>query len=103
MANNIKRMIKEDGVVLETIFKEATDTFTASDGKIVPAQPDRYVLRCVSGQSFDKNTGFQASNILDYKVDKSIYDKVVAYSPVTVQYEFSNYGVKPDSVLLKNN
>ena len=44
MAGNIKRMIRENGVVLEKIFKEATDEFKASDGRVVPAQPDRYIL-----------------------------------------------------------
>ena len=101
MANAIKRMIKEDGIVLEKIFKEATDEFRSSDGRIVPAQPDRYILKCVSGEDFDKNTGFAQSTVLEYRADKSVYDKVVAYSPVVVRYEVSNYGAKPMGVGLK--
>lgn len=101
MATNIKRMIKEDGIVLEKIFKEATDEFKASDGRIVNAQPDRYILKCVSGENFSKETGFENSTVLEYKVDKQVYDKVVAYSPVLVRYEVSNFGAKPVSAELK--
>ena len=63
MANNVKRMIKEDGVVLEKIFKEATDEFKSSDGRVVPAQPDRYILKCVSGEDFSKDKGFLQSTV----------------------------------------
>lgn len=101
MAGNIKRMIRENGVVLEKIFKEATEEFKASDGRVVPAQPDRYILKCVSGESFLKEKGFSQSTVLEYKVDKQTFDKVVAYSPVIVKYEVSNYGVKADSIELE--
>ena len=101
MANNVKRMIKEEGVVLEKIFKEATDEFKSSDGRVVPAQPDRYILKCVSGEEFDKNVGFKQSTVLEYKVDKAVFDKVVVYSPIVVRYEVSNYGAKAMSVELK--
>ena len=103
MANNVKRMIKEDGVVLEKIFKEATDEFKSSDGRVVPAQPDRYILKCVSGEDFSKDKGFLQSTVLEYKAEKQVYDKVVAYSPVVVRYEVSNYGAKAMSVELKEN
>lgn len=103
MANNLKRIIKEDGIVLEKIFKEATSEFKAQDGRVIAAQPDRYILRCVSGEDFSKENGFSQSNMLDFKVDKQVYDKAVAYSPVTVRYEMSNFGVKAESVALKDN
>ena len=103
MAGNIKRMIKEDGVVLEKIFKEKTDEFKSSDGRIVPAQPDRYILKVVSGEDFSKDKGFAQSTVLEYKAEKEVYDKVVAYTPVIVKYEVSNYGAKPMSVALKEN
>lgn len=103
MAGNVKRMIKEDGVVLEKIFKGATNEFKGTDGRIVPAQPDRYMLRCVSGEDFNKADGFVQSTVLDYKTDKATFDKVNAYSPVCVKYEVSNFGAKADSVFLKEN
>lgn len=101
MAGNIKRLIKEEGIVLEKIFKEKTDEFKSSDGRVVPAQPDRYILKCVSGEEFTKEKGFAQSTCQEYKTDKATFDKVQAYTPVIVKYEVSNYGVKPVSVELK--
>lgn len=103
MANNVRRMIMEDGIVLEKIFKGATDEFKGSDGRLVPAQPDRYILKCVSGETYSKEIGFAQSTVLEYKVDKTTFDRVSAYTPVTVRYEVSNYGAKADSVILKEN
>jgi len=103
MANNVKRMIKEEGIVLEKILKRATDEFKASDGRIVSAQPERYILKCVSGEDFSKDAGFLNSTVLDYKVDKQVFDKVIAYSPVVVRYEVSNFGAKAVSAELKEN
>ena len=100
MANNIKRMIKEEGVVFEKIFKPATSEFKAQDGRVIEAQPDRYILKVVSGEEFSKDTGFSQSTVLEYKAVKEVYDKVVAYSPVIVKYEVSNYGAKAVSVEL---
>lgn len=98
---SIKRIIIEDGVVLEKIFKEATDEFKSSDGKIISAQPDRYILKCISGEEFTKQNGFTSSSVLDYKVDKAVFDKTVAYSPVVVRYELSNFGLRAVSAELK--
>ena len=103
MANNVKRMIKEEGIVLEKIFKEATEEFTASDGRVIGAQPDRYILKCVSGEDFSNEKGFLQSTVLEYKAEKVVFDKVKAYSPVIVRYEVSNYGAKAVSVELKEN
>ena len=101
MATNVKRMIKEDGIVLEKIFKKATNEFKASDGRIVEAQPDRYVLKVVSGENFSDINGFENSTVLDYKTTKEVFDKAKAYTPVCVKYEVSNYGAKPESVEIR--
>lgn len=103
MANNVKRMIKEDGIVLEKIYKKASDTIKLSDGRVIEAQPDRYFVKCISGEDFSKDTGFLNSTVLEYKVDKQVYDKLVAYSPVIVKYEVSNFGAKAVSAELKEN
>lgn len=102
MANNIKRVICEEGVVLEKIHKDATEEFKGQDGRVVPAQPDRYSLKVISGESFKKETGFSNSTVLEYKVDKALFDKVLAYTPVVVKYELSTYGTKPVSLTIKN-
>ena len=99
---SIKRMINEDGIVLEKIFKPATNEFKTSSGEIIAAQPDRYILRCVSGEEYSKDVGFVQSTVLDYKTDELTYDKAQAYSAVTVRYEVSNFGAKAVSVEVKD-
>ena len=101
MANNVKRMIKEDGIVLEKIFKPATAEFKSSSGEVVPAQPDRYILKCVSGEDFNEQNGFIQSTVLEYKTNEIVFDKARCYSPVLVKYEVSNYGAKAMEVELK--
>lgn len=103
MANNVKRMIKEEGIVLERILKPATNEFKGSDGRVVPAQPERHILKCVSGEEFNKNDGYMQSTVLEYKVEKTIFDKVVFATPVVVKYEVSSFGAKANSVQLKDN
>lgn len=101
MAGNIKRIIKEEGQVLEKIKKEATPEFKSSDGRVVPAQPDRFILKVVSGEKFTQEDGFVQSTVLDYKVDQSVFNKVKAFTPVVASYEISNYGAKAVCVELK--
>lgn len=103
MANNVKRMINENGIVLEKILKKASEAFTSSDGKSVSAQPERYILKCVSGEKFSKVDGYCNSTILDYKVDKATFDKANFGSNISVKYELSNYGPKADSAELIDN
>ena len=99
---NVKRMIKEDGIVLEKIFKPAMDSFKTADGSIIPSRPDTWVLRCVSGEDYKKDMGFISSNILDYETDKQTFDKTTALAPVIVRYELSTRA-KAVSVELKEN
>ena len=102
MANNIKRMIMEKGMVLEKIFKKATDAFTGSDGCAVAAQPDRYILKCISGEDFSEVDGYSQSTVLEYKVDKATFDKAKFGTNALVKYIVSNYGAKADSLELIN-
>lgn len=97
----VKRLIKEEGIVIEKIFKEAMDSFKTSDGIIVPAREDTYILKCVSSADFTKEKGFSSCAVLDFKVDKAVFDKAVAFSPVVVRYEFGNTNLKPVSAELK--
>ncbi len=99
---NVKRMIREDGIILEKIFKPAMESFKASDGSIVPSRPDTWQLRCVSGEEFKKDMGFVSSNILDYETDEKTFEKAVALAPVIVRYELSTRA-KAVSVELKEN
>ena len=101
MANNIKRLIREEGIILENIFKPAREEFKDKDGNIVKSQPDRWLLKVCSSSSFDKNLGFIDSTILDYPVTEDVYEKVVVNNKVIALFELSNFGTKPQSVELK--
>ncbi len=96
---NVVRPISEKGIVLNKQFKKAMDAFTGSDGRKVDALPDRYVVTVASSFSVSKETGLEKPVILDYKVDKDMFDKLSYLSKVEVVYEMSNTGTnKPISV-----
>ena len=97
---NIIRPIKERGVVLSKEFKKATSEFSVN-GSIVPPQPDRYVVKVASSYDCNKETGLDKPNILDYKVEKEIFDKITYLAEVEVMYEMSSSGInKPVSLKL---
>ena len=89
---NIVRPISERGIVLSKEFKKAMDSFKASDGSIIPAQPDRYVVKVASGYACTKDMGLANPTILDYKVEKELFDKLVYLQEVEVIYEMSTGG-----------
>ncbi len=96
---NVKRPIVEKGIVLCKEFKKATEAFKAQDGSFVPEQPDRYIVKVASSYSITKDNGLEQANILDYKVDKDIFEKLQYLSKVEVMYEMSNGGTnKPLSL-----
>ena len=99
---NVLRAITEKGEVLEKVFKEATGEFKGSDGRVIAAQPDRYILRVVSGESVTKENGWKSALVQDYKVDKSTFEKAGLHTAVVVTYDFSSYGPKPISCELAN-
>jgi hypothetical protein len=99
---NVSRIIREEGIVLEKIFKPAMDSFKTADGSIVKARPDTWLLRCVSSGEFKKDMGFVSSNVLDYVTDEDTYKKAIALAPVIVKFELSAK-TKPVSVELKEN
>ena len=70
-----------------------------SDGKLIPAQPDRYILRVVSGEEYKKDVGYVSSNILDYPVEKALWDKAEGFSKVIARFEMS-LKIKPVSIEL---
>lgn len=96
---NIIRPIKERGVVLSKEFKEATSEFKTKEGNVIPAQPDRYVVKVASSYDCTKETGLDKPNILDYKVEKEVFDKLTYLTEVEVMYEMSSSGInKPVSL-----
>lgn len=97
-ANNVKRIIVENGIILSKILKKATNEFKGQDGNIVPAQPERYVLKVASSFKIDQETGFEDVTILDYKVDESLFNTMKFMDKVEVTYEFSTYKLTAISV-----
>jgi hypothetical protein len=95
---NITRTCKEKGVVISKIFKGATNQFTDSTGKTVPAQPDRRYVKVVSSDKFTQENGFEKPAIMEFKVEQEEYDRFKYLSPVIVTFEFGTYGNKPISV-----
>lgn len=96
------RPIQEEGVVLSKEFKKASEGFTASDGHVVPAQPDRYIVTVASSYQFTADMGFVNPAVLEYKVEKELFDKLKYGTKVLVLYEMSNGNTpKPLSLQLK--
>ena len=89
---NVIRPIMENGKVLNKEFKAAMDSFKGSDGSVVPAQPDRYVVKVISSYKFTKEEGYERPTILDYKVDKETFDRLTYGTDVQVVYEMSTAG-----------
>lgn len=98
MANNVKRIINEQGIVLSKYMKKATDGFKAQDGRIIAAQPDRYFVKVASSYKIDEVNGLEEVTILDYKVDATNYNKFKYQQTVNVAYEFNTYRLNPISV-----
>lgn len=89
---NIKRPVTERGVVLSKTFKKAISEFKTSDGNVVPAQPDRFVVTVASSYACTKDEGLCEPTILDYKVTQDVFAKLKYLSEVEVTFELSTSG-----------
>ena len=103
MANNVKRIIREEGIVLEKIFKKATNEFKGQDGRVVDAKPDRYVVKVASSQLCDQELGLTECSVLDYEIELSLYNKIKYMNAVNVAYELTPYRTIPMSLTIKEN
>ena len=104
MANIVERPITEDGVVLEKKYSEAKDAFKMTIGgveKSFDAKPEKYSVLVASSYEFDEKTGFKNTTILEYVVDKQIYDKLKYLSSVSVTYVMTSYKTTPLSLKIK--
>lgn len=96
---NIVRPIMERGIVLSKEFKKATESFKATDGSIIPAQPDRFVVKVASAYACTKDMGLANPTIIDYKVEKEVFDRLTYLQEVEVVFELSSSGTnKPVSL-----
>lgn len=95
MANS--RLIEEGGVIVSKYVKKATEPFE-KNGRQFPAQPEKNILVCVSGESYDKLTGFKGAICLEYAVGADKFDMVKYGDKVQCLYEMTAYGNKPQDI-----
>lgn len=100
--NNVfKKMSSvEKGLVLEKIVRPAASEYVYN-GQIVPASPERYFLVCISSCNFNNSDGFVGNTLLNYEVDKAMFDNIKYGANVNCQYTITNsglYGAKVELV-----
>lgn len=84
-----KKLIKEEGFVLSREIKEATEEFKGQDGRVVPAQPKRFMVTVVTSSFVDKNDGMAYMTFhKPAVVEEKIYEKLTYRTPVVVIYEY---------------
>lgn len=93
-----KRLIIEKGIVLSKIYKEATSAFENKEGKLVDAQPEKFIVLCASGEKISTDAGIDNALIQEYRVSREEFQNFKYLQPVECRYEFSTYGAKPISV-----
>lgn len=98
-ARGLKRTIKEYGIVISKECKEASSEWE-KDGKIIPAQPERFIVKVASGEEIQELNGITNVNIMEYRVSKEEFKNFKYLSPIVATYEFSTYGVKAISLAL---
>ena len=90
-----KRLCKEEGMVLEKIYREPTEE-KIYNGQKIEAQPERFYVTCASSSNFDKDNGFNEGLYLQYKVDKELFEKLKFGTKVLVTCDVS--GERPRAV-----
>ena len=100
MANNTKRKIVEEGIVLSKEFKSATSEFINSDGRKVEAAPDRFIVTVASSCNCTDKLGLENVTVLNHKVDRTLFEKLNYLTKVKVSYNFTSYRLEPLSIEL---
>lgn len=95
---NFRRTIMEEGLVISKTIKEATMEFTSKDGRVVPAQPRRFIVQVASSATWDKDMGLVDPVILEFKVDDILFNKLKFLNRVKTEYEYTNNGAKAVSI-----
>lgn len=94
MADVLKRVISEEGIVLEKIYKPARAEIKFKNGDVIKADGEHYYLKCVSGEEFDsEGFGFKNANVDKYEVDSTLFDCASYGNSVLVKFEMGTNGV----------
>ena len=83
-----KKLIMEKGFVLGREIKEATEEFVSRDGKIVPAQPKRFVVHVITSSMVDKLDGMSYMTKMSFTVDEDLYKKCTYKIDVEAVFEY---------------
>lgn len=90
------KTFKEEGIVVLKTIKPAFNTFTNKEGNEVPGQGERYV---VSVASLNPNSvEGEEVTLVDYKIEKTLFDRLKFKMPVRVVFESGKFGSKGKSV-----
>ena len=100
MANFVKP-IKEQGIVLSKIYREAKEE-REYNGKKYDAAPEKYLVQVIScdEDDFDRVEGIPNGTIAEYEVTKEVYDKVKFGMWAKVKFTVTQFGermlIKPE-------
>lgn len=88
--------IREKGIVIGKRYVEAKAERTDINGKTWPASDEKYLVQVVScdEDDFDEIKGISNGTMLEYPVNKEIWDKVVFLDKAKVKYTASQFGEK---------
>lgn len=81
------KKIRENGIVLSKVIKPATEAFKGSDGREVPAYPERHVVTVACGE-VDGENGIQDVLLARVTVEKEQYNELKFMDNVDIGYEY---------------
>lgn len=82
------KLLKEEGFVLGKEIRKATEEFTGRDGRVVPAQPERYIVTVIVSSMVDNNNGMKYITKFDVRVEKTLFDKLKYLQKIEAVYEY---------------
>ena len=101
--------IREKGIVISKIHREARDEKTDINGKVWPATEEKFVVEVIScdEEDFNKETGILSGTRAEYEVKKEVFEKVKFGMWASVKFTASQFGekitIKPESFTLIEN
>jgi len=83
-----KKLLMEKGLVIGREIKKATEQFVTSDGVVIPAQPDRYIIHVITSSCVDEKDGMQYITEMDFKVTAEEYKQFTYMKQIIATFEF---------------
>lgn len=91
-----RKPIKEQGIVISKIFKEAKPARRDINGKDWPASEEKYLVEVIScdEDDFNEKNGILNGTRVEYPVDKETFEKVRFGMWAKVKFEATQFGDK---------